>query len=328
MKNIFLTTVASFGIAFSGFSQTSNSTSENASKQNANQSSENNVKLIAQLEQLYPNDAKIYFTQGMSQYKAAKTEAAIECFGKAIEADKNFALPFVARACIFAEKGLFEKAISDMNFAIDLDPTNAQAFGIRASYFSKLNKTKETIQDLNRKICLLPTEVSTYEEAVEIYLQLNQNSVAETYFERAYETKGIDVNKLDLAYGKYLMGLKRFEDASSCYRNLLCRVDFAPTENDLKNFSVAFCKTKDLDLAIVCSQKAIALAPSNLNYKSNLGAIYLEKKDWKKLKEIAKTILLTDKNHTAANHYMATVALHFGDDNAARLYSMKVNEQQ
>jgi tetratricopeptide (TPR) repeat protein len=328
MKNIFITFITSLSFAFLGFSQVSNSEFEKAIKLSAPVTTENSTLLINQLEQLSPNDAKIYFLRGMIQFQASDAEAAIALFTKAIQIDENFSLPYLARACIFAEKGLFEKAVSDMTFAIDLDPTNAQAFGMRANYYSKMNKTRETIQDLNRKICLMPTEISTYEEVANIYLQLNQNSKAEAYFERAYDTKGINISKLDLAYGKYLMGLKRFEDASSCYRNLLCRADFEPSENDFDNFSIAFYKTKDFVSAIACSQKAISLAPKNLNYKSNLGAIYLEKKDWKKLKEVAKTILSTDEHNTTGNHYMATAESHFGNNSAAQLYLTRANVQQ
>ena len=309
MKNTIIATII-FGLCYTtSFSQLSDIAFENALKINATVEAHQFLEHILELDQKYPVDAKISFLRATYQYRIGKFEDAQKSFTKSIAQDSTYALYYVGRASIHALNKKFGLALSDLSEAIKHEPRNAKIYDIRIQILVQLGKIEAAIRDVEAKIILKPMDLSNYVLAADLCVQINKSNKAEMYFAKAFSTYGIDTTAVDLAYSQFLINMQRYDDAIFRYLDAIQKNAKLLSAVDYNNIAVAYCKLQNYTAAMKFVNLAMKLSQHNLEYKSNYVAILAAKKEWKKVIEVSKNILLLDYNHKITKDFLAIALL-------------------
>jgi tetratricopeptide (TPR) repeat protein len=111
--------------------------------------------------EIYTNIGDVYSDLGDIYSNKKQYEIAIENYDKAIEAKKNFAIPFAGKS--YAARRLYnvEEALKISDMGIQIDPSYGKNYYNKACYLSLLNRGDEAIEPLKKSIQLNP-ELRTY----------------------------------------------------------------------------------------------------------------------------------------------------------------------
>ena len=289
------------------------------------------ISTIAAFEKKHPNTAEAFFLSGFNSYRDGNDTAALTAFSKAINSRPDFVIPYQFRAQIFSEKGMKEKAIADISEAIKLDPKNIGLLTTRSSFYFQTQQYEEGLKDMKRKIELAPTDIMGYYDAAIFSKAANPSLDADFYFTKAYAQKDIPKFVTDVLYGKFLLNQGRFDEAKPKYDSALATNEQDFGDEDFHDAAIVYYKTKNYDQSIKCYNKAISLMPNNVDYRSNLASLYIDLKDWQKVKETAEGALSQNSEDPRANMMMAIGLQYTGNQTLAAEYEAKakrLSEQQ
>ena len=272
------------------------------------------------LEKKYPTEAQVIFLRGFYQYRDGDQNGAMMNISNAIKSNPKFAFAYGARATLFSAKGMLDKAISDMTTAITIEPKNTEFYYKRAEYYSKNQQNQEALNDYKKIIQLTPIDFNAYYEAATVTNLMNSNG--DVFFKEAYLVKGIQKYSVDFLYAKYLMNARRFDEAKPVMESAL-----ADEKNfdgdDLQIAAIIFYKTKEYQKSAEYFKKAIAKKPGDINFRCNLASVYIDLKDWQKVKETAEGALDLDPNYPLSNMYMAIGLKWTGNETLGLEYEAK-----
>jgi tetratricopeptide (TPR) repeat protein len=272
------------------------------------------------LEKKYPKEAQVIFLRGFYQFRDGDQNSALMNLSNAIKINPRFALAYGARAQLFSAKGMLDKSISDITIAIDIEPKNVEFYYTRARYYSKNQQNQEAINDYKTIIKLSPTHITPYYEAATLSNLMNANG--DVFFIQAYAAEGMRKFVVDFMYAKFLMNAKRFDEAKPFIEaSLVDEKEF--DGDDLQLPAIIFYKTKNYQKAIEYYHKAIAKKPSDINFRCNLASVYIDLKDWQKVKETAQGALDLDPNYPLSNMYMAIGLKWTGNERLGLEYEAK-----
>ena len=272
------------------------------------------------LEKKYPKEAQVLFLRGFYQFRDGDQNGAMMNISNAIKINPKFASAYGARAVLFSAKGMLDKSISDMTAAIAIEPKNVDFYYRRADYYSKNQQNQEAINDYKKIIQLTPVDFNAYYEAAILTNLMNANG--DLFFKEAYLVKGIQKYSVDFLYAKYLMNAKRFDEAKPAIESAL--VDEKNFDgDDLQLAAIIFYKTKEYQKSTEYFKKAIAKKPGDINFRCNLASVYIDLKDWQKVKETAEGALALNPNYPLSNMYMAIGLKWTGNESLGLQYEVK-----
>ena len=81
---------------------------------------------------------------------------------------------------------------------------------------------------------------------------------------------------------------KLLEEAKNKYEASLATNEKDFGDEDLHDVAMVYYKTKNEEKSILFFNKAISLNPNNVEYYNNLAAVYMDLKNWQKVKENAQ----------------------------------------
>ena len=84
------------------------------------------IKVIERALALTPRQARLHNLKGQAQLRMNEDDAAMQSFGRAIEAEPGFADAYGNRATLLSEMGRHEDAVADFDRALALRPDNAE----------------------------------------------------------------------------------------------------------------------------------------------------------------------------------------------------------
>ena len=293
---------------------------ENAMKLMDGSDQQKALSNLEALEKKYPKEAQVLFLRGFYQFRDGDQNGAMMNISNAIKINPKFAPAYGARAILFAAKGMLDKSISDMTSAITIEPKNVDFHYRRAEYYSKNQQNQEAINDYKIIMQLSPADISPYYEAATLTNLMNANGDA--FFTQAYAAKEIPKFVVDFMYAKFLMNAKRFDEAKPVIEaSLVGEKGF--DGDDLHIPAIIFYKTKNYQKSVEYFQKAIAKKPGDIMFRCNLASVYIDLKDWQKVKETAEGALALDPNSPMSNMYMAIGLKWTGNESLALEYEAK-----
>jgi len=285
-------------------------------------------KAIATLENAqkkYPNTYTTYYMQAIMQYRDGDNNGAMMSQSNAIKANPKFAEGYDARAQLFEAKGMYEKAIADETRAIEINPLNPSYITNRIRYYFLNKQFKEALEDTKTRIKLDPTEYYAYYDAADFSKKIDPNADVDIYFKQLYAAKGIEKYRADLVHGRFMLYQSKFEEGRQKYEAAAAVAEQEFNAEDFHCFAITCYKTKIYDKAIVYYNKAINMAPQNVDYLNNLSAVYDTQLDMEMLKKNAQRTLDVDPNDGLANRYMAIGLANSGQLTLAKEYNDKAN---
>lgn len=286
----------------------------------------NPEKALANLESLekkFPSDAQVIFLRGFYQFRDGNQNGAMMSFSNAIKANPKLAMAYGGRAQLFVAKGLFDRAILDISEAIKLEPNNADYVSTRASFYNETKQFALGLEDMKTKIKLDPNNIMGYFDAAVFAKSMDANYNSDAFFNQAYANKGIPKFVSDVLFAKYLLKYGRFEEAKTKYEAALSTNEKDFGDEDFNDVAIVYYKLKNYDKAILYSNKAILMMPSNVGFYLNLASTYVDVRNWQKVKETAQSALAVDANNAMANMYMAIGLKYTGNASQALEYEAK-----
>lgn len=289
----------------------------------------NPEKALANLESLekkFPADAQVIFLRGFYQFRDGNQNGAMMSFSNAIKASPKFAFAYGGRAQLFATKGMFDRAISDISEAIKLEPNNADYVSTRASFYNETKQFALGLEDMKTKIKLDPNNIMGYFDAAVFAKSMDANYNSDAFFTQAYANNGIPKFVTDVLFAKFLLKYGRYDEAKIRYELALSTNEKDFGDDDFNNVAIVYYKLKNYDKAIFYFEKAIAMQSSNVEYRNNLCGVYIDQKNWQKLKETAETSIRNGTDSPIAHMYYANGLYHTGFESLAIEYEKKAKE--
>lgn len=290
---------------------------------------EDKIKALSNLESLekkFPSDSQVFLLRGYYHFKDGNQNAAMMSFTNAIKANPKYAFAYGARAQLFSTKGMLDRAIVDITEAIKIEPQNIDFLTTRAGYYFQNKQYKEGLEDFKTKIKLEPNNIMNYFDTAVTTKSIDLNTNADNYFTQAYANKGIPKFVTDVLFGKFLLKYGRFEEAKIKYELALATNEKDFGDEDLHDAAIVFYKNKNYDKAILYFNKAISLNSKIVEYHNNFASVFIDLKDWQKVKETAQNALKVDSNNVMANMCMAVGLKFTGNESQALEYENKAKQ--
>ena len=261
--------------------------------------------LSSLMEKKYPNDPSVLVSRGVYYYSFLDEEnKALTAFSKALKVKPGYAQAYLYRAKLLAKKGVYEKAIADLNVVLQQDSKNTDALTDRGGYFFAIKKYDSALVDFQSVINLAPEKPSGYNDAANTLQILNRKGEASALFTTALARPSSDSAALLSFYGKHLMGENNFADAVKQYQKAIVLSGNKLYAEDYNNAGVSSYKIKADIWAHMYFDEAIKISPDNLNYYDNKASVYLDSKDWNGLIKMAFAMLQLNPNNAKANMLM------------------------
>ncbi|XP_040028918.2 RNA polymerase II-associated protein 3 [Gasterosteus aculeatus] len=131
-------------------------------------------------EQQRRQEAAMQKDRGNAYFKEGKYEAAVECYGRGIEADSMNVLLPANRAMAFLKLEKYKDAEEDCTKAISLDSTYSKAFARRATARVALGKQEEAKQDFQEVLKLEPGNKQALNELQKMQINVTSSSLLQT----------------------------------------------------------------------------------------------------------------------------------------------------
>ncbi|MGD0189556.1 MAG: tetratricopeptide repeat protein [Rhizomicrobium sp.] len=117
-------------------------------------------------------------TMCMSQNRDIQIKGCTAVIRSGTEARLQLAIAYSNRGAAYADKGLYGKAIADLNKAIALDPDDADAYNGRAWTYHLMGDDAKALPDVEKAMALVPDTPDTVETRAEIFEKLGRRGKA------------------------------------------------------------------------------------------------------------------------------------------------------
>jgi len=259
-------------------------------------------------ERLYPTHLHtLFFKAWIADQKDGDRDGALRSYSAIISKDSTFADAYVWRSKLFWNKGLDDRAISDINKAIKAEGEKAPAqyFTIRADYYFSANNFNAALDDFKHAAQLAPAHPANYIGFMRAAFEAGKSSEMETLITSAVNGSQRNNPDLHFVYGTFLMQSKRFKESDVVYTKAFALSGADPDGNDYNNASIVAYKLKDYSKATLLSDKAIAMAPKKIEFLFNRASIAMDQQQWETVYQWAQQALGMDAESAYANMLMA-----------------------
>ena len=285
------------------------------------------ARLLDKLEKQWPADTTVLYKRGQYQHFVQNDQnGALASYSKALRTNPLMVQALIGRALVFEEKGLYDKAITDLSAAIRKQPSSLDSWFARGGCHFKSGATEAALADYQVVMKEAPTYALGHVEAAGCLRKLGRKAEAEEIYRKALLMPGADVLALQCYYGKFLLNEGRFSEAAqqldAAMRTGSDRLD----GEDYNNAAVAAYKTKNLTAAARYFDKAVQLAPKNVEYKINYASLAIDELKWSRVLELAREAIALEPDNASANMLMAVGLIKTGNETEGRKYQARSKE--
>lgn len=263
--------------------------------------------LLAPLEKKYPANAYIRFFRAVYQDKGeGDVNTALRTYSECLKADPEFLDALMFRAALFADKGLYDKAIADATVALKVSPKSAQRYKDRADYNFRAGNYDNAAADFAEAFTLEPDNAGFYRGMYKALQKGGRSAMADAAFKEVLA--GATAKKkggIHAVYAEYLLTEKRFEESKAQWTKAFASADFKPEGHEYNTAAIAYLRSADRAGAEGLMDKALAADPQNIDYILNRADIAIEAEDWQQVYSLAQRALAINGNHPKANMMMA-----------------------
>lgn len=297
----------------------------------------------------FEGNAGYYNTLGLIWEKKKQATEAVAAYKKAIELDKDFALPHYNLGLLYLHLGETKKGEAEIQESLRLRPKDAVALYNLGTTLIQQGQSERAVAVLRKAVEINPKYVKAWSNLGTALCDLGQldagiaayrealrvdpkfldawTSLGATYQQKGDYNSAIDALRQGVAVakdnasahnnlGRALAQRGRLAEAVSCFREAIrLQPDFAQAYNNLGN---ALGAQGELQEAIEAYEKSIALKPDYKMALWNRGQIL---KDWGKLDEaiaVYRNALALDSDDAWGNCLLGLALLERGKLKAAR----------
>jgi tetratricopeptide (TPR) repeat protein len=153
---------------------------------------------ILEAERLDPFSAVILIDRGLIHYYARDYDGALDCGGKALELDPDFAAGHRLLSLAYQGKGMFDESLREHQRWMDDAGKNVDTSAALAQCYAAAGKRKEA-EDILRELELNPPEVGNWCRSIAlVHATLGNIDQALQWLEKAYELKSESLSLLKI----------------------------------------------------------------------------------------------------------------------------------
>lgn len=237
-------------------------------------------------------------------------------------------IAYLMRARVLSKKGIFAKAIDDINVVLKVNPDEPDLLVERASWYFSSQQYDLALNDFLKLTKLTPAVASNYFDAANTYKSLGKNVEAEQILKSAFNQSLDSKVTMHNFYGRYLIGEKRFKEAMEQYKKAIAISSENWRAGEYNDAGIAFFRSDDLVNAALYLERAIRTDPSSTEYILNRAEVAADEKDWSKVMTLAKSALTLNAKDPKANMMMAVGLSWTGDAANSKLYAEKAKQYE
>ncbi len=223
------------------------------------------------------------------------------------DGDKNPEL-FVQRAKLYANKGNFDKGISDIELAISVDSVNLSYYLLLAEYQLSKGQSGKSLESLQKCIEIDPNNIPAILNLAEINLYVAQYEESMDYVLMAQK---IDQNNAHAYFLKSLI-YKETGDTTRAIKSLFSTIEVNPEYYDAYMLLGSLHALHNDSLALQFFRNAIKIIPNSIEAYYNIAMFYQNHNDFEKaLLSYDDLLAKTDSLYIYAFFNKAYIHLHY-----------------
>ncbi|MEM1320698.1 MAG: tetratricopeptide repeat protein [Bacteroidota bacterium] len=168
---------------------------------NDKQLAENVIELVNLLEEVHPEEAKVYSAHGDLLYHSGRPQAALDKYLKALEYDKKVYPIWEQVMYIYAENNDMSKLLDISSQALDRFPNKAKAYYFNGIALSEADKDSEAVGIFQQALMMSrknpPLQVDLFKRLGVSYFQLKKYPRSDKAFESALKIRPKDAMTLN-----------------------------------------------------------------------------------------------------------------------------------
>ncbi|MBK9484597.1 MAG: hypothetical protein IPO01_05115 [Chitinophagaceae bacterium] len=247
----------------------------------------------------------LFFKAFVADRKDNNVQEALKGYSEVIKMAPDLMEPYLFRAIIFNEKGMYEKAIEDITNAIKYDTDkSSNLFTLRGEIYSTANKNEEAFADFKQAIQITPSIAKNYRGLMYTAPAINKNDAAITIIKNAVTGTEAENAGIWEVWGDINLRTKQFDIADKAYnKSISLGVDATP--DTYNSAAIAAMNVNNFSKAKQHAEKAITLAPKDFHYYNTRAEISVHDKTWEEVYTWAQKALQVNEKSARANLLMA-----------------------
>jgi tetratricopeptide (TPR) repeat protein len=257
------------------------------------------------MEKAYPGHPYTIYFQSFLKQTAGDEPGALRGYSEAIRLMPEFSDPYAMRAGLLAGKGLYDRAIADMDKAISIEGAKAGAYwyGDRGNYKFDAGDAAGAMADFKKAITIEPAVVKFYRGAVNAAFKLNDPAGVETVFTEALRAN--DNPFIRIEYANLLLRQQKWMAADVEFQKALKSASYQADARSLNSAGIAAYKLKDYTRAKNLLTRASSLDPADVEIVINLASVAIDQVQWEEVYLLAQKALKIAPESSRANMIMA-----------------------
>ena len=279
------------------------------------------------MEKAYPGHPYTIYFQSFLRQTGGDDAGALRGYSEAIRLMPEFSDPYPMRAGLLADKGLYDRAIADMDKAISIEGAKASAYWYsdRGTYKSDAGDAAGALADFKKAVAIEPSVVKFYRGAVNAAFRIKDPASVEALF-----TEGLQKNTnpaLRIEYANLLLRQQKWAAADDEFSKALQAEGYQPEAQDLNSAGIAAYTLKQYDRAKRLLNQASTLDPSDVEIVINTASVAMDQLQWEEVYQLAQKALKIAPESSRANMIMAVGIKRTGRGDAlAASYEAKARE--
>ena len=278
----------------------------------------------------------IFFKAFVADRKDNNVQEALKGYSEVIKAAPDLMEPYLYRAIIFNEKGMYEKAIEDMTNAIkNDDQKQSNLYTLRGEIYDYAGKQNEAFADFKQAILISPSIAKNYQGLKSTSFSINKNEEAAAILKKAIEGTEAENAGVWAVWADINLRTKQFSVADKAFDKSISLSAAHPTTteqpdaNTYNSAAIAALNTNNISKAKQLAEKAVAVSPKDHIYYCNRAEISYSDKTWEEVYTWAQKALQLNPKSARANMLMAVgVKLTNRGDALSKQYEYKSKQLQ
>ena len=260
------------------------------------------------VEKAHPGHPNTLFFQAFyTEGSGGDHTAAMKGYSDVIRLNPDFTEAYQHRAVLFYRKGMYDRAVADMDKAIETAGKDLYAamYGDRGEFKYQAGDYPGAFADYTKATGMEPANPKWYIGVANTSIDMKNPAASEAVFKAALDGGQSSNGGIRAAYGNLLMRTQKFAEADAQCKLAFSASGFSPDAKDLNTAGIVAMKMRDYGRASGLLERGMAKDPTDVDIVLNRASVAIEQKAWEDVYNYAQKAIAVDPKSAMANMMMA-----------------------